>query len=364
MPQYRGAARTLLAQGVCQAHAGQLADAEASLARSYELDPTSPFTATNLAEVLYRRGDYERARFYIRRVNAHARESPTRRRSGSRHASRPRWATARARRSSARSCATASRSRPRLRCSRAGHSMSEVADAAAPSAGRAAARGARAPGAAHRRPRGVDQGDAEEARAARGGPLRRAARRDLHACPGANGVPRPQDRSGSGARAAAAACGTSARARQRGLERAVSRTSRRARATRQRAADARSCVLGDRGDPRRLARSRICLPSGWLAKRRLARPWRDVERRGRAAREHGAERFGVAARHARRACQAPNRRRRARDGADARAPSRSPPGAEPLPASAEQVVPGDERNPTAAEPVPLATPARAASTSG
>ena len=70
VPQYRGAARTLLAQGVCQAHAGQLADAEASLARSYQLDPTSPFTATNLAEVLYRRGDYERARFYIRRVNA------------------------------------------------------------------------------------------------------------------------------------------------------------------------------------------------------------------------------------------------------------------------------------------------------
>lgn len=70
MPQYRGAARTLLAQGVCQAHAGQLAEAEASLTRSYELDPTSPFTATDLAEVLYRRGEYERARFYIRRVNA------------------------------------------------------------------------------------------------------------------------------------------------------------------------------------------------------------------------------------------------------------------------------------------------------
>jgi type IV pilus assembly protein PilF len=70
VPQYRGTARTLLTQGVCQAHAGQLAEAEASLSRSYELDPTSPFTATNLSEVLYRRGDYERARFYIRRVNA------------------------------------------------------------------------------------------------------------------------------------------------------------------------------------------------------------------------------------------------------------------------------------------------------
>ena len=55
---------------MCQAKAGQLAEAEASLVHAYELDPSSPFTATNLSEVLYRRGDYERARFYIRRVNA------------------------------------------------------------------------------------------------------------------------------------------------------------------------------------------------------------------------------------------------------------------------------------------------------
>ncbi|MEO5844473.1 MAG: type IV pilus biogenesis/stability protein PilW [Caldimonas sp.] len=68
--QYRGTARTLLAQGVCQAHAGKLPDAEASLTRAYELDPSSPFTATNLSEVLYRRGEFERARFYVRRVNA------------------------------------------------------------------------------------------------------------------------------------------------------------------------------------------------------------------------------------------------------------------------------------------------------
>jgi type IV pilus assembly protein PilF len=71
IPQYRGSARTLLAEGVCQAYAGQLADSEASLSRAYELDPSSPFAATNLSEVLYRRGEYERARFYVRRVNAH-----------------------------------------------------------------------------------------------------------------------------------------------------------------------------------------------------------------------------------------------------------------------------------------------------
>ena len=70
VPRYAGAARTQLTQGVCLAYAGQLAEAETALVKAYELDPASPFTATNLAEVLYRRGDYERARFYIRRVNA------------------------------------------------------------------------------------------------------------------------------------------------------------------------------------------------------------------------------------------------------------------------------------------------------
>jgi type IV pilus assembly protein PilF len=70
VPRYAGAARTQLTQGVCLAFAGQLDQAEAALLKAYELDPSSPFTSTNLAEVLYRRGDYERARFYIRRVNA------------------------------------------------------------------------------------------------------------------------------------------------------------------------------------------------------------------------------------------------------------------------------------------------------
>jgi len=56
--------------GFAQAFAGQLAESEASLLRAYEIDPSSPFTATNLSEVLYRRGEYERARFYIRRVNS------------------------------------------------------------------------------------------------------------------------------------------------------------------------------------------------------------------------------------------------------------------------------------------------------
>ncbi len=70
MPQYRDQARTLLTKGVCEAFAGQLAESEATLSRAYQLDPTNPSTAVNLSEVLYRRGEYERARFYIRRINA------------------------------------------------------------------------------------------------------------------------------------------------------------------------------------------------------------------------------------------------------------------------------------------------------
>lgn len=69
VPQYRDAARTLFVKGVCQARAGSLAEAEKSLMRAYELDPGNPAVAVNLADVLYRRGELERARFYIRRVN-------------------------------------------------------------------------------------------------------------------------------------------------------------------------------------------------------------------------------------------------------------------------------------------------------
>ena len=69
-PQYREITRTLLAQGVCQARAGQWAQAERTLSRCYELDPANPVTAYNLSEVLLRRGELERARFYVQRINA------------------------------------------------------------------------------------------------------------------------------------------------------------------------------------------------------------------------------------------------------------------------------------------------------
>jgi type IV pilus assembly protein PilF len=68
-PLYPDKARTLMAQGLCQARAGQRDEAERSLARSYELDAGNPITGYNLARLLYTRGDYSRAQFYIRRLN-------------------------------------------------------------------------------------------------------------------------------------------------------------------------------------------------------------------------------------------------------------------------------------------------------
>lgn len=69
-PQNQDISRTLLTQGICQARAGDLPAAEATLQRAYEIDSGNASIAVNLAEVLYRRGDYERARFQMRRINA------------------------------------------------------------------------------------------------------------------------------------------------------------------------------------------------------------------------------------------------------------------------------------------------------
>ena len=69
LPLYRDGARTLLASGVCQGRAKQWADAEQTLMRAYELDPGNPSAGLNLADVLYRREAYDRARFYVGRIN-------------------------------------------------------------------------------------------------------------------------------------------------------------------------------------------------------------------------------------------------------------------------------------------------------
>jgi type IV pilus assembly protein PilF len=66
---YGGRAKTLMAQGLCQARAGQLGEAERSLGRAYELDAGNPITGYNLSNLLYQRGEFNRAQFYIRRLN-------------------------------------------------------------------------------------------------------------------------------------------------------------------------------------------------------------------------------------------------------------------------------------------------------
>lgn len=67
--QYVERAKTFRAQGLCQVRAGMKDLAEASLLKSYEFDPGNPVTAYNLAIILFERGDFSRARFYIRRIN-------------------------------------------------------------------------------------------------------------------------------------------------------------------------------------------------------------------------------------------------------------------------------------------------------
>lgn len=68
-PQYRDTVRTLMAQGICLARGQRWTEAETALSRAYELDPGNPVSGFHLSDFLFRRAEYERARFYIRRVN-------------------------------------------------------------------------------------------------------------------------------------------------------------------------------------------------------------------------------------------------------------------------------------------------------
>jgi type IV pilus assembly protein PilF len=68
-PLYGGQAKTYMAKGICQVRAGRADEAQSSFARSYELDPSNPISAYNLAQLLHQRGEDLRAQFYIRRLN-------------------------------------------------------------------------------------------------------------------------------------------------------------------------------------------------------------------------------------------------------------------------------------------------------
>ena len=68
-PTYAEKSKTFMAQGLCQISAGQPAEEERTLVRAYELDAVNPITGYNLAQLLFARGDFVRAQFYIRRLN-------------------------------------------------------------------------------------------------------------------------------------------------------------------------------------------------------------------------------------------------------------------------------------------------------
>ena len=68
-PIYADRAKTLMAQGLCQARGGKPEVAERTLAKAYELDAGNPIVGYNLANLLFARGDMPRAQFYIRRLN-------------------------------------------------------------------------------------------------------------------------------------------------------------------------------------------------------------------------------------------------------------------------------------------------------
>lgn len=69
IPTYRDKATSWLTLGVCQLRAGLVQDAELSLLKSFELDPSSPMAGYNLAQIFFDKGQYDRARFYVTRLN-------------------------------------------------------------------------------------------------------------------------------------------------------------------------------------------------------------------------------------------------------------------------------------------------------
>jgi type IV pilus assembly protein PilF len=69
-PTYDARAKTWLTQGLCQAKAGQMADAENSLWTAFSLEPANPVVSYNLALHLFKQGDHARAHAFIAPVNA------------------------------------------------------------------------------------------------------------------------------------------------------------------------------------------------------------------------------------------------------------------------------------------------------
>ena len=58
-----GLRKTLMARGLCQSRAGQLAEAEQSFLKAYEMDAANPVVAYQLSSLLLRRNELTRAQF-------------------------------------------------------------------------------------------------------------------------------------------------------------------------------------------------------------------------------------------------------------------------------------------------------------
>lgn len=68
-PLYATPAVAARSAGICSIQMRDLAGAQEFLQRSFSADPSNPTTMYHLADVLYRRGDLDKARFYAQRLN-------------------------------------------------------------------------------------------------------------------------------------------------------------------------------------------------------------------------------------------------------------------------------------------------------
>jgi type IV pilus assembly protein PilF len=75
-PLYPRKAKPLQNAGVCARKMGDLNAAEGYFRRSFEMDPGGFVSALNLAQIYYDRKEFDRARFYVARVNSSVAPTP------------------------------------------------------------------------------------------------------------------------------------------------------------------------------------------------------------------------------------------------------------------------------------------------
>lgn len=67
---YGDAGRTYMTMALCAQADGRHADTDKYFQRAYELDPNNPIVGYNLALLNYKRAEYGRSQFYVRRINS------------------------------------------------------------------------------------------------------------------------------------------------------------------------------------------------------------------------------------------------------------------------------------------------------